>query len=278
AVIGALALPIGEVEAQHCLDKLSAGEAPTADEWTALDLLVRMMRPAMATARGQAGQLPHYANHDTELVEQWRTFSAHSPQWVPSVGRIDDARGTHVGTGWIAAPGLVVTNRHVASILTYGAMRYVDPGCRVTFGFELGIPDAEDARAQPLVLAAVHDELDLAVLRVPTHRAALTAAMEPVDGGSWVVAVGYPGATEIRALHASVFAGGLGVRRTSPGTVRSRTCSRLTHDCSTAGGSSGSPVLALATGEVVGVHSEGRSAYENAAIPVAAVVDLLGRI
>jgi V8-like Glu-specific endopeptidase len=43
------------------------------------------------------------------------------------------------------------------------------------------------------------------------------------------------------------------------------------HDCSTLGGSSGSPVLDAATGLVIGVHKSGMFAVRNGAVASAAL-------
>ena len=93
-------------------------------------------------------------------------------------------------------------------------------------------------------------------------------AAQPAVEDDYVVAIGYPGAVVPEPVHAHVFQQQYGVRRASPGIVRSATADAIDHDCSTLGGSSGSPIVSLATGEIIGVHAQGRSAYVNRAVPV----------
>jgi S1-C subfamily serine protease len=273
AVIGAAWLPLSEVDAQRCLDKLKAGEPYTDEEWAALDLVVRLMRPAVLTERGSARALPSYGAREPQLAAEWPAFRDRSPAVTRSVGRIDDAAGHHVGTGFVVGPGLILTNRHVLNIISYGTER-LTKGATISFHWELDVP----ANSPPVPIAgvvAVHPDVDLALLRVASSPEPLVRAEVPAGDDDWVVAVGYPGEANPPPVHAAVFMGGLGVRRVSPGIVRDADSRMIAHDCSTMGGSSGSALLALETGEVIGIHYEGRSAYENHAVPIAHAEALL---
>jgi endonuclease G len=273
AVIGAAELPVSEADAQRCLDKLAEGEPCTAEEWAALELVVRLMRPAVFTRDGRAGDLPGYGAREPELTALWPSFQARSAPIARSVGRIDDATGRHVGTGFVFAPGLVLTNRHVLSIISYGT-EGLTTGATIRFAWEYDVPAASPAVAI-VGVEAVHPTLDLALLRVASSPAALARAATPVGGDDWVVAVGYPGEAIPPPVYSAVFMGQFGLRRASPGIVREARPDAIAHDCSTMGGSSGSPLLSLATGDVVGVHYEGRSAYENRAVPIGEAEALL---
>lgn len=52
----------------------------------------------------------------------------------------------------------------------------------------------------------------------------------------------------------------------------------LTHDCTTLGGNSGSPVLSLESGKVVGLHFAGRFGIGNSAVRVSTIKALLDKI
>ena len=276
AVIGA-EIPFGAEDAQRCLAKIELGEPYSAVEWAAVELVVRLLRPAPPTHEDQAVALPLYGSREPELPRLWEMFRARSAELVPSVGRIADATGTHVGTGFVVAPNLVLTNRHVLSLITFGTERLI-PGSTINFRSELNAADCPDSVVNLVSLETVHADLDLALLRVAGAPAPLRRYTGLVADEAWVVAVGYPGVVTPTPLYAASVFGAvstLGVRRTSPGTITDSTDCRLSHDCSTMGGSSGSPLLAIETGEVVGVHYEGRSAYENHAVPISHVETML---
>jgi endonuclease G len=55
----------------------------------------------------------------------------------------------------------------------------------------------------------------------------------------------------------TIFLGPLGVKRLSPGFLLQAPDGTLRYDASTLGGSSGSPIVSLATGKVIGIHLSG---------------------
>jgi V8-like Glu-specific endopeptidase len=66
----------------------------------------------------------------------------------------------------------------------------------------------------------------------------------------------------------SIFAGIYGVKRLQPGTIRTRLAlgSTIKHDASTLGGNSGSCVVDLESGKVLGLHFAGKYRRYNTAI------------
>src|SRR5262249_39722401 len=50
------------------------------------------------------------------------------------------------------------------------------------------------------------------------------------------------------------------------------------HDCSTLGGNSGSPIVRLETGEVVGLHFSGLFLQENRGVPAAQLAEILDKV
>jgi V8-like Glu-specific endopeptidase len=74
-----------------------------------------------------------------------------------------------------------------------------------------------------------------------------------------------------------LFGNRLGVKRASPGEVVARRANVLSHDCTTLGGSSGSPILTLKSAALVGVHRDGMYLSRNHATWGEQMLTFLGR-
>ena len=68
------------------------------------------------------------------------------------------------------------------------------------------------------------------------------------------------------------------VKRLAPGQVMRVEDELLMHDCSTLGGNSGSPIVDLATGEVLGLHFSGVFLRENRGVPIDYVLNRLEKL
>jgi endonuclease G len=275
AIIGVATLPESETAAQSALDKLRSGKVPDPGELAALELMIRIMRPAPLSRHGALDDLPVYNHHEPGLVDAWNAFRVRFKPLLYSVGRLDKpgagANGTGVGTCFLIRKDLLVTNRHVLDVLSCGSMVLQAGAVTVNFGQEYGTPDVSPP--MPVLAAAfVHPTLDLALLRVAplTDRPTLSMAAMGAAKDDRVVAVGYPSDDPVRnpLFVAKVFGADFGVKRAAPGVVLSARAPSLFHDCSTLGGNSGSPVLSMATAEVVGVHCSGFFMYRNQAVVV----------
>lgn len=279
AVVGA-DIPFTEIDATNAMDKLKRGDNPSPQEWAALELVIRLLRPAVPTVNGTPGVLPPDASRDPVLSCEWATFVNVHPSVSLGVGRIDSVRGAnsrtvHIGTVFAIGDDLVVTNAHVVDVLSFGSGRLAAGMAVVKFGLEAAVAAREPVMNVVEVVTTDQDR-DLAVLRIDgVSPAALPLATTPVAAGNRVVTVGYPGSETPRPLFASVFRENWGVRHASPGIVRTISQHTFIHDCSTLGGSSGSPLLSLGTGAVVGVHKSGRSAYANTAVHVQALINIV---
>ena len=195
-----------------------------------------------------------------------------------------------VGTASLVAPNTLMTNRHVAEEFSRrgydGAWRFKQGmASRLDFREELGA--TSPLEFEIIGIIGVHDEHDLALLRVDTSSADGTALPEPLTVSSGepddllsrqVYVVGYPAwdgrrnePEPMRRIFMDIF----NVKRLQPGkTVAYPTPHpALQHDCSTLGGNSGSPVVDLETHEVIGLHFGGRYGVGNFAVPLWTLTD-----
>jgi hypothetical protein len=267
AIVGVKTLPAAETDAQSALDKLREGQEPAPIEMAALEFMVRLMRPAVLCHGGAIEPLPEYNDYNAALIAQWDAFRQMAGPLLYSIGRIDRVQGSPVGTGFLVATDVLVTNRHVVHDLTFGTDA-IGPGQgEVRFGQEYGTPDAE-AAVPILGLIAFEAALDVALLKIePTAKPVLRFEGQPAPVSTSVAAIGYPADDSKRnpAFIPAVYDGKFGVKRVSPGEVIDGASDLLYHDCSTLGGNSGSPILALASGKLVGVHKSGTFMYRNKA-------------
>jgi V8-like Glu-specific endopeptidase len=224
----------------------------------------------------------------------WEALDANRQQIessLKSVGRIDLLNRGMLGTGFLVAPNVVMTNRHVAEVFSL-------PSDTGGWSFKLGRTPAIDyleesgstgsATFKVRKVIGIHPDvrIDLALLEVeptamPGAPAGFTvpavlpiAGTEPVVTGTDfnVYLVGYPasdnqGITPPDVL-SRIFGDVLEVKRLQPGTMTSisSTLPRFSHDCSTLGGNSGSCVIALDTHQVIGLHFSGGYRESNFAV------------
>jgi hypothetical protein len=212
---------------------------------------------------------------------------------LKSVGRVEVSGHPSydwVGTGFLVAPDVIMTNRHVAEVFSYtrngrkwrfksgmsGSIDYVE---------ELGALDsAEFALSEVL---GVHQEFDMALFRVEqtsssgaTPPQPLSVAAQPPQSvmGRQVYAVGYPawdGRRNDPQSMQRIFSNVFNVKRLQPGEIMAllESQSLFMHDCSTLGGNSGSCVVDLETQQVVGLHFGGRYLQGNYAVALWALTD-----
>jgi hypothetical protein len=274
AIVGPTSIPAGEVAAQRAWDALRNGDAPTADDLAALEFVIRLLRPAPLSRGGRLDDLPDQQGHNlypADLKDEWTAFRPKVEPLLPSIGRIGFTGGAQVGTGFIVADGVLATNRHVLDELSYGT-GVLPPGrAQVVFQRESGSAD-KPANIVPLtgVVAASPPMVDIALLSIPKlGRPSVTVDTSPQSEGHRVVVIGYPGKDAERnpLFVDAVFQGKFGVRRATIGELLDgATTPYLYHDCSTTGGSSGSPVFSMTTGRVVGIHRSGFFMYRNEAV------------
>ncbi|MEM9643459.1 MAG: trypsin-like peptidase domain-containing protein [Planctomycetota bacterium] len=207
---------------------------------------------------------------------------------IPAIGRVelpDHPSLPYGGTGFLVGENLVMTNRHVAEIFCRGVgrqqLKFV-PGQRAQIDFL-----EEQFRSDELVVDVdrvlmIHPFWDMALLSVR----GIPKGIEPLTLSSAkpeelhdedVVVIGYPAMDRRNDIHLQnqIFGGVFDVKRIQPGKLLSREevssfgnpVRAITHDCSTLGGNSGSAVLHVPSGQIVGLHFAGIYLKANYAVP-----------
>lgn len=217
---------------------------------------------------------------------------------INSVGRIelmDHDTLDWCGTGWRIDDDIIVTNRHVASlfaerqgnIFRFRSNRFGKAlRAHIDFREEYMQPESEEHMIAKVLWIApdVSEAPDMAVLQVvqgdtlPPPLA--LAAKDPVPRQE-VAVVGYPAHDSRNDAGAmqDVFGNIYDVKRFAPGEVVAlvEDAWYLTHDCSTLGGNSGSALLSIDSGEVVGLHFGGQFRKANYAVKASVIKSLLRR-
>jgi len=278
--------------AESALEKTAAGGSPTnlTDlEISGLEAIIEVTgRPSMRYTNGSVQMPP------TDLGEndRWRVLIATELDAIndasASVGRIsikgNAGLDEHMGTGWCAAGGLIVTNRHVARALVGNAD---DPPASwridaskqpfIEFSTTDQASDSLSFAITGLAYCAEEEDVDVALLSVAAGAAlpkplgldwepeslgfetAGGGGAQPRFMGNSVYVVGHPYRRLGTELTVAIFGEADGGKRWSPGMVVGLPDDKplLEHDCSTLGGNSGSCVLSVNQHAVVGIHVGG---------------------
>lgn len=249
-------------------------------------IIVNFGRPAFLV---QNGQFPSKSNNNRKggLPPNWwilEDYRKRIEKTFRSVGRIEHSPDEPGGTGFLIAEDVVMTNHHVADAFCFGGddMKWTireSTKPRIDYAEEYGSRlDCEFAVKE---IIGIHENLDIALLRVETKSRQGTYLPEPLvlDSelpspveGRKVYVVGYPfqGSADDDPEDVNlVFNNLLGYKRLQPGEARAVDSHRclLYHDCSTIEGNSGSCVVDLEKNTVIGLHFSGKLIREcNAAV------------
>ena len=234
------------------------------------------------------------------LTAQWRQLDEDDPRRkieaaIMSVGRIEaphDLRRPYAGTAFVVGENLIMTNRHVARLFTQGTGTSIlnfFPGASAGLDFKReryrrGQSAPEILDVEKIVM--VHPYWDMALLKMKQNLAndreplkLTTRAPDELSVGRHVVVIGYPGKDRRgnARVQDRIFDGRYGIKRLLPGeydgpaNYHSRDV--MAHDTSTLGGASGSLVLDLESGEVIGLHYAGRYMKSNYAVPMGSLAE-----
>lgn len=231
------------------------------------------------------------------------TYGRNVRDAVQAVGRIEvrnNANYEWAGTGFLVRKNWVVTNAHVAELFANGLHVNVGflpsnkPGY-TAMAAELDLlREHENPYTDPHPVAEVlyiadqdHGEADIAVLRLEEEPEERLPAPLELDVGvpgpdAPVAVIGYPSfssqAVEAKVLW-RIFQGIFDRKRIAPGRVHGVVeHGWIRHDCTTLKGNSGSPLVDLRSGKVIGVHFSGIYRAENRAVPAVEVKRILARL
>ena len=267
------------------LEAIELGRDPSQEELYGLEAIILPdLRPAIDIVD----------NTFTVTHPLWRRLSedaairARIEAVIPSIGRIElpgNDKYPYGGTGFLVGNGLLMTNRHVAEIFARGLgdrrLSFID-GARAAIDFkrEQGRPTGPMLDVTRIVM--IHPFWDMAILAVdglPPTAAPLKLALSDARdlAGHDIFVIGYPtfDPRNPSDVQGDVMAGRYGVKRLQPGELQGgmatssfgKMVPAATHDCSTLGGNSGSAMLDLDSGEVLGLHFGGLYQKQNYAVP-----------
>jgi hypothetical protein len=278
-------------------------EAAVSEESAiSLETIVREGRPALMVRNGRITRENSFIDEASEvIVARLEAARAGIESMIPLVGRVDVANHPtgldFLGTAWLVADDVVVTNRHVAELLArrdidayrFVAGRFGDPvEASLGYGHEIGGDAGPAARIlEVLFIEPTASGPDIAFLRVDRRPDGATpkyieiAASDPSPGQD-VVTVGYPARApsnvipdqeRMERLYGRLF----DIKRAAPGQIDDPSRGWSTHDCTTLGGNSGSAVLDMASGRACALHFAGLYLVENYAVPASTLRSYLGR-
>ena len=263
-----------------------AGARPEPENFS-----TRPLSEAIILLFGRPALLIKNDTFEAPTSNEWKTrlFPTKSmiDRAIRSVGRVelmDHPSYEWVGTGWMIAENVVVTNRHVAMLFAEKRGKKfafsVNPEgktirSRIDFkeehkqnsvfeaGFEKVVFIEELAGSRP----------DMAILQLennPKLPPPIPLSTAKRKSGDFVAVIGYPARDDRNDFDAmvKVFGDIYEVKRLAPGSITSFADNDFvfTHDCSTLGGNSGSAVIDITTGEAIGLHFGGRFQKSNFAV------------
>jgi V8-like Glu-specific endopeptidase len=273
-------LVVDAAAASAAIAALRRGDMPPREQMDALELCIRFMRPAWLFRQGHL------------VVEGTAPCSPDGRAHIEAAGRFTLAvtlsginqRDAPIGSGFLVAPDRMITNDHVRRDILNRWGRADEQGLAdglalARFGLEDGSTDRWSVAIVGVI--ARHPTEDVVVLRLaPEPRLAagplpsLAQASAGAALGAEIAVIGHPMPDARNPVFGAAVlgtGGAPGVRRASPGRVIRGGATQFSHDCSTLGGSSGSPVIDRRTGVVIGVHASGVFAVRNGAISTAAL-------
>lgn len=216
--------------------------------------------------------------------EEWQhlaTYRAGIDHAIARTCRIETEGGIAldwVGTGFVVAPDLVATNRHVVQeFASYepGLGWRIHDGIAVRADFRQEIGSTAVADVPVAGIWGVHNRFDIAILQMRPGLcpSPIPAGLPNLTAERDIVVIGYPAYDSRRndaAVMDRIFRGIYNVKRVQPGRImlRDKANYLLRHDSSTLGGNSGSPVIDLQSGRLIGIHFRGQYLRWNDAVDI----------
>jgi V8-like Glu-specific endopeptidase len=227
--------------------------------------------------------------NDNTLInvpKEWEILNQHKTtleKVLPSIGRInvkDHPDGDFMGTGFLVAEDVIMTNAHVAMTFSENRNNTWSFRYKPSIDFKKDLSNGSN-EFEIKELIGIHDQYDLSLFRVsfesnssgkPTPLTVINNFDDSKVKGRTGFVVGYPAADAKRndpIEMSRIFQNIYNIKRLQPGTLTgfyNGSQDILSHDCSTLGGNSGSAFLDLETGRVMGLHFGGRYLETNRAV------------
>jgi hypothetical protein len=285
-------------DAVSAITSMQEGTWRRPDEDDGLEaIILRFTRPVHLvqdnTFRRPADRFP-----ESEILAK-RLDDAREPleAAIPSVGRVDvvNHQLSWLGTSWLIAPNVAVTNRHVAEqfaradgdgfVFRKNVLKR-EIRAKVDWRREFERPHESVFRVTKVLWLAPDETFDIALLELADTdelgaklpRPLELAADADICQGAWFATVGYP-ALDSRndaADQQRIFDGIYDVKRLAVGTLMSVVPDGLvTHDATTLNGNSGSALIDLASGKVLALHFGGFFGKHNMAISASVLSSLV---
>jgi V8-like Glu-specific endopeptidase len=257
-----------------------------------LETIVREGRPALLVREHRITGLDTAVDRASEaIMSRLRTAAATVEPLIPLVGRIDVANHAaglpFVGTGWLIDRDVVVTNRHVAELISRGdgakfvfrPGRFGDPvQVSIDFRHELNVSATDAVPVQRIIWIETDPrKADFALLQVRrrtdgTVPDRIELADSDADPDTDIVVIGYPARAPAhiipdQAWMDRIYGGTYDVKRVAPGMAGGPSRGWATHDATTLGGNSGSVVVDMTKGKAVALHFAGQYMIENYCVP-----------
>jgi hypothetical protein len=274
----------------------AAAKSMSEGRWDSSDpgleaIIRRFLRPVYLVQEGTFSRPGHQSLRSRRIMGRLGAARSKLDRVIASTGRIDlrNHRLDWVGTGWMVAPRIVVTNRHVAE--EFG--RTTDHGFAFKSNFngrrvaayvdwreEFLRPEESHFRVEEIRWIEPDDSVDVALLLIsgtgedgqgPPDAVSLMTDNEikRLNVAAWIAVIGYPGYDSRNDARdqQSIFDGIYNVKRLAPGQVTAFVGHELLyHDATTLGGSSGSVVVDLASGKALALHFGGLEGEHNTAV------------
>jgi len=229
------------------------------------------------------------------------TYKANIQRAVSSVGIFEIVRGGKKfpsGTGWLLSEDLIVTNQHVAEVFCEkidGKFQIKEGFEKITIDFNEEFERIHDYEFKVLEIVHVEEDdtsiydhtPDIAILRVEKVNKngehlppPLSLYEHPLKANQPIVIIGFPSADyKLPLKRKRIFNNIYDVKRVQPGLIKNIKMLYefdFKHDCATLVGNSGSPVIDILTGKVVGTHFAGSlNAFEGYAVRVDVLRNIL---
>lgn len=289
----------GPVAETHIVESAGGPSAARAD--FALETIVMETgRPAIPIIENKVSYADAHIDDDSgEVVQRLRDNHSVIEPVIPLIGRIDVTNFAgnidYVGTGWQIEPNIVVTNRHVAELIAKrdGRKFVFKPG-RFGDPLEVSMDYLHELRSSAQEKAAVEEVIwieedklkaDIAFLKIAnrgdgSHQNHIGLADRDAAPGDQVAVIGYPARAPSHIIRDQdlmdrIYGKTYDIKRIAPGLMDDDSRGWATHDCTTLGGKSGSPVIDVGTGKVVALHFAGLYLIENYAVPVSTIKQYL---